>query len=160
MQGSSFWPETPKEWLPVRAISVDILDHAWYFRVCVNEQLTIEHIDIPLVSAIMKPSTTGGTPLPNRSIVCTIASAVAVTAVLVAGLSGNMPPRAHADSPNDWTAFHYDAARTGYNPNEPGLKPPLRLRWSFSTGGYISSSPVVADGTVYVVASYGQFHST
>ncbi|HLB12521.1 MAG TPA: PQQ-binding-like beta-propeller repeat protein, partial [Dehalococcoidia bacterium] len=63
-----------------------------------------------------------------------------------------VPRRAYADAPGDWPMFHHDAARTGYNADETVLQPPLRLKWSYATGGAVRTSPAVTGRTVYVVA--------
>ncbi len=46
--------------------------------------------------------------------------------------------------------FRHDLVHTGYNPDETQLKPPLRLKWSYTTGGAVGSSPAVVEGVVYV----------
>jgi outer membrane protein assembly factor BamB len=54
----------------------------------------------------------------------------------------------------DWAMFHFDPARTGYNPYENVLNTSnvhaLTLAWSFTTGGAVEGSPVVANGILYV----------
>ena len=54
----------------------------------------------------------------------------------------------------NWAQFHFAASHTGLNPYENVLSrttaPDLGLRWSYSTGGNVYSSPVVANGVVYV----------
>ncbi len=58
------------------------------------------------------------------------------------------PPRSsYLSTDFPWVMFHYDSAHTGFTPatapNNPGLL------WTVTTGGGVSSSPVVAEGIVY-----------
>ena len=39
--------------------------------------------------------------------------------------------RTGSTSVGDWPRFRYDVNRTGYNPEETQLKPPLKLKWRF-----------------------------
>jgi len=48
----------------------------------------------------------------------------------------------------DWPVFRGDPALTGVAAGH--LSPPLRLRWQFVTGDAVRSSPVIADGKVYI----------
>jgi outer membrane protein assembly factor BamB len=54
----------------------------------------------------------------------------------------------------DWPTFHHDATHSGYQSYETSLTPAtvgsLSLKWSYSTGGAVHSSPAVADGMVFV----------
>jgi outer membrane protein assembly factor BamB len=54
---------------------------------------------------------------------------------------------------NGWTQFHFGPDRTGFNPHETILSPNtvgnLAVKWQ-AVKGYGSSSPVLADGVVYV----------
>ena len=52
----------------------------------------------------------------------------------------------------DWPMFMYDLHFSGRSPDQT-LKPPLQLLWKYKTGGPIQSSPVVANGTVYVAST-------
>ncbi len=61
-------------------------------------------------------------------------------------------PPATLDSsplPGEWTMFRHDLGHTG-SINLSGSAPQGTLKWSFSTGAPIHSSPTVVDGTVYV----------
>lgn len=49
----------------------------------------------------------------------------------------------------DWPMFMRDISYQGIS-RDMTLRPPLVLLWKFKTGGPVTSSPVVADGTVYV----------
>ena len=47
--------------------------------------------------------------------------------------------------------FHYNAQHTGdYSPVAGSTPPNNRLNWNYTTGGYVESSPAVANGVVYV----------
>ncbi|MDO8473664.1 MAG: PQQ-binding-like beta-propeller repeat protein, partial [Dehalococcoidia bacterium] len=69
------------------------------------------------------------------------------------------PQVARADGPNDWPMFGHDPAHSGYNSAETQLKPPLRLKWTYQTGGSDASQPVVSNGIVYTVASDGKLYA-
>ena len=51
--------------------------------------------------------------------------------------------------PQDWPMFMHDLNFSGKS-SDQRLKPPLKLRWKFKTGGPIIGSVAVAYGTVYV----------
>lgn len=59
---------------------------------------------------------------------------------------------------SDWTTFHGDNTRTGSS-TEQFIKPPLNVRWGYSTGGNIWSSPAVVAGTLFVGSSDGRLYS-
>ncbi len=58
----------------------------------------------------------------------------------------------------DWPTFHGNNARNGSSP-ERFIRPPLSVRWGFSTGGNIWSSPAVKSGTLFVGSSDGRMYS-
>jgi outer membrane protein assembly factor BamB len=58
----------------------------------------------------------------------------------------------------DWPAFHGDISRSGNSP-EKYINPPLSVRWGFSTGGNIWSSPAVVARTLFVGSSDGKLYS-
>ena len=63
---------------------------------------------------------------------------------------------------DDWSQFHYDAARSGATTfSAPAANTTI---WSFRTGGAVNASPAVADGVVYIPSSdgclYALNHST
>ena len=64
-----------------------------------------------------------------------------------------------ADSGDDWPAFQYDAANTGYNPSAEGPTGELVERWSFETLGEVVSSPIVVNDTVYVGSKDGKVYA-
>jgi parallel beta-helix repeat protein len=47
-----------------------------------------------------------------------------------------------------WSMFHHDPAHTGYT--ESPAPNTNQLRWNYTAGGWVESSPAVADGKVYV----------
>jgi hypothetical protein len=54
----------------------------------------------------------------------------------------------------NWAEFHFSPSHSGFNPYENMLSRAnvgrLGLRWSHTTGGFVESSPAVANGVVYV----------
>ncbi len=65
---------------------------------------------------------------------------------------GSSPPPKVAAGEN-WPFFHNDAGHRGYV--KTGPKPPLSVAWATNVGGTIYiSSPVIADGRVYVASSF------
>ena len=60
--------------------------------------------------------------------------------------------------PEDWAMFMYDPRFSGKSPDRT-LKPPLKLRWKFKTGGPIHASPVIVDDTVYVGSTDGVLYA-
>jgi glucose dehydrogenase len=54
----------------------------------------------------------------------------------------------------DWAQFHFGPHHKGYNPYENILSSSnvsaLTLDWSYTTRGYVYSSPAVANGVVYI----------
>ncbi len=60
------------------------------------------------------------------------------------------PQGVNSDSlPGEWAMFRHDLGRSG-TADSSGTLPQGKLKWVFSTGASIHSSPAVADGTVYV----------
>jgi len=58
----------------------------------------------------------------------------------------------------DWPTFHGDISRVGTS-SEKYINPPLSVRWGFSTGGNIWSSPAVVKKTLFVGSSDGKMYS-
>jgi outer membrane protein assembly factor BamB len=52
---------------------------------------------------------------------------------------------------SDWTMFRHDARHTGCT--DESIPDDLELLWSYETGGYVESSPTVANGKVFVGAN-------
>lgn len=60
------------------------------------------------------------------------------------------PQTVNSDSlPGEWAMFRHDLNHSGAT-GPSGILPQGTLKWVFSTGGPIHSSPAVVDGTVYV----------
>src|SRR5579864_2239337 len=63
-----------------------------------------------------------------------------------------------------WGTYAFDAGRTGYNAAETIINPSsagsLNLKWSISTGSFISAQPIVANGMIYWGSWDGIFHAT
>jgi len=55
---------------------------------------------------------------------------------------------------DSWSQFQGGPARTGYRSTVSAPKPPVDEQWCFETDNRIHSSPVVADGTVFVVSDH------
>ena len=53
----------------------------------------------------------------------------------------------------EWPAFHHDSVRTGYT--ESPAPSTNQTKWNYTTDGFLTSSPAVADGKVYVGSYYG-----
>lgn len=70
-----------------------------------------------------------------------------VIRVLIVGIGILIAVISHSEGAN-WRAFRKDALRGGYAREQ--ASPPLTYKWHFRTGNSIISSPVVADGKVYV----------
>ena len=60
--------------------------------------------------------------------------------------------------PEDWAMFMHDVHFSGKSPDQT-LKPPLKPRWKFKTGGPIHASPIIVDGTVYVGSTDGKLYA-
>jgi outer membrane protein assembly factor BamB len=59
---------------------------------------------------------------------------------------------------SDWPTFHGNNTRSGASA-EKYIRPPMMVRWGFSTGGNIWSSPAVKSGTLFVGSSDGRMYS-
>lgn len=57
----------------------------------------------------------------------------------------------------DWPMYHYDLARTGYTVDTGPTT--STLKWTFTTGNTIPSSPAVVDGVVYVGNTDSELHA-
>lgn len=72
-------------------------------------------------------------------------------------------PRPPETASGDWAMFHGSTDRVGVNPDETILDPTtvrdLTLKWSFSTGGQVWSSPAVALGVAYVGSDDGNLYA-
>ena len=74
----------------------------------------------------------------------------------VAAVSGRTAPKGPGEG-HDWPLFRGDAAQRGVASGE--LADELELLWTAETGGAIVSSPVVADGVVYIGSDDGHLHA-
>src|SRR4030042_2104374 len=72
-----------------------------------------------------------------------------VSMFLLSALGGvQFVGRVSASGPYDWPMLHHDLQHTGYSTSPaPSTNQTL---WTYTTGGYMSSSPAVVDGKVYV----------
>lgn len=71
-------------------------------------------------------------------------------AILI-GLAGAVPALAQS-------TFHGNVARTGVY-DSPGPRESATVQWTFATGGPIVTSPVIADGVVYIASLDGHLHA-
>ena len=67
----------------------------------------------------------------------------------------NAGPVGTTDYP--WTMFHYDAGRNGATPASGPTS--ASLMWSYTTGGIVYASPVVADGFVFIPSYDGKLYA-
>ncbi len=67
----------------------------------------------------------------------------------------NAGPVGSTDYP--WAMFHYDAARNGATPASGPTS--ASLMWSYTTGGIVYASPVVADGFVFIPSYDGKLYA-
>jgi outer membrane protein assembly factor BamB len=88
-------------------------------------------------------------------LVVLLATAMVVAGVAVSGVQ--------AAAETDWPQFHFDAAHTGYNPNETTLTASnvsgLNRQWTTALGPGSESSPAVAGGTVFVGADDAKLYA-
>jgi len=61
-------------------------------------------------------------------------------------------------SETSWPMFMGNISYNGNSPDRK-LKPPLEILWKYKTGGHVSSSPIVVDGTVYVGSQDGNLYA-
>ncbi len=57
----------------------------------------------------------------------------------------------------DWPMFMKDAGHSSFT--KENIAPPLKIKWKFKTGGPIYSSPVVANGKVFVGSNDGSLYA-
>ena len=60
--------------------------------------------------------------------------------------------------PEDWHMFMHDLQFSGKSPDQK-LKPPFHLVWQFKTGGPLTASPVIANGTLYIGSADGKMYA-
>lgn len=59
-------------------------------------------------------------------------------------------PESNSES-DDWPMFHFNLAHEGYDFREV-IRPPLQVKWSTKTSSSILSSPIIADGKLYIAS--------
>lgn len=59
---------------------------------------------------------------------------------------------------SEWPMFQHDPQQTG-NSTDTSISVPLTQRWSYAAGSIITSSPTIANGTVYIGTSDGKVHA-
>jgi len=91
-----------------------------------------------------------------KAITISLVSLIALASVVYFGLyyfTGivSKPPQGvNSNSlPGEWAMFRHDLSHSGTT-DSSGILPQGKLKWVFSTGAPIHSSPAVVDGTVYV----------
>lgn len=63
---------------------------------------------------------------------------------------GDRVGTSQSQSSGTWPQYQHDAANTGYAPTNNGPKTAIETRWEFAPVGGGTTSPAVADGTVFV----------
>lgn len=94
----------------------------------------------------------------GRFLVMPLGTLALLVAVMIATASTALA------APTDWTTYLYSNAHDGFNPTEtainPTTAPNLKLRWTHTAAGGISSQPTVANGLVYWGSWDGYEHAT
>ncbi len=100
-----------------------------------------------------------------KTIVISLTSLIIVAALtywsvyFYADILFKPPQGVNSDSlAGEWAMFHHDLGHSGSTDSSDTL-PQGTLKWVFSTGGAIHSSPAVADGTVYVGSSDSKLYA-
>lgn len=92
--------------------------------------------------------------MQNSKLFSIIAVALLVS-VVFAGLT-SIPAAAQTDT----MQFHYNAQHTGdYSPVAGSNMSNSKLAWKYTTGGWVFSSPAVANGVVYVGSKDGNVYA-
>jgi outer membrane protein assembly factor BamB len=66
--------------------------------------------------------------------------------------------RRPSSSVSDWSMFQHDPQQTG-NSSDTSISVPLTQRWTYPAGSLITSSPTIANGTVYIGTADGKVHA-
>ena len=82
---------------------------------------------------------------------------VVVTALLLLGATVTARPNADGLADSPWPMFLHDPQHTGRSPYNGPSTP--ALKWSYATGGGVSTSSIGPDGTLYI-ASKGLYALT
>ncbi len=100
-----------------------------------------------------------------KAIAISLASLIALVSAVYFGLYYfsdivSKPPQDVNSSslPGEWAMFRHDLGRSG-TADSSGTLPQGKLKWVFSTGAPIHSSPAVADGTVYIGSQDSKFYA-
>ncbi len=124
---------------PVSSQEVERISKQRRFRL--KRRWTIKAIAISLVSFII------------------LASAVYAGLYYVGGIVSKPPQGVNSNSlPGEWAMFRHDLGRSGTT-DPSGTLPQGTLKWVFSTGAPILSSPAVADGIVYIGSQDGRLYA-
>src|SRR5262245_7708455 len=59
---------------------------------------------------------------------------------------------------SEWPMFQHDPQQTG-NSNDTSISVQLTQRWNYPADSLITSSPTIANGTVYIGSSDGKVHA-
>ncbi len=98
--------------------------------------------------------------LKRKKIIKAIAISLASLVILASGIFASLyyftdivskPPQGVSSNsnPGEWAMFRHDPGHSGTT-DSSSILPQGTLKWVFSTGGSIHSSPAVVDGTVYI----------
>ncbi len=126
----------------------------WFCKHCWGASLrSVSPVSSQEVEGISKR---GLSRLKLRKVIKAIAISLVFLSAVYAGLYyftdivSKPPQGVNSDSlPREWAMFRHDLSRSGAT-DSSGTLPQGKLKWVFSTGAPIHSSPAVADGTVYV----------
>ncbi len=76
-----------------------------------------------------------------------------------AGVPSATPFPTQSGDVDDWVTYAHDSARTGFEPQNTGITAAnvsqLTLRWKYAFGETVTSSPIVANGFVYLAGGDG-----
>lgn len=95
----------------------------------------------------------------SLAILITLASVVYSGLYYFTDIVSKPPQSLNSGSPQgEWAMFRHDLDRSG-SADSSGILPQGTLKWIFSTGSPIHSSPSVADGTVYIGSRDGKLYA-
>ena len=82
--------------------------------------------------------------------------------LIMAAVVANCSGQASSRTIHGWTTYRYDMSRTGAQPfasklSDPRAATTLSVKWMFAAQGGFGSSPIVANGTVFIGSSAGYF---
>jgi outer membrane protein assembly factor BamB len=123
-----------------------------------------ETVELALQKVTLATATAGSNGMiPNTTLKVPASTQFGLSAVTATGETTHKATSAAVDISNLWTQLGYDAARTGYEPNDPVLGNLLQSTkngylspaWTFATGAAVDTSPAVAVGAAYVANTAG-----